>query len=117
MRTIMRRSSTTVATIRWLLFLQLVHLVSPFVVLNPLWSFLGLNQQQQGHSHRRLKLFHNDGDNGPKDRIHKGWDLEPHEFPWMVKIKVGIPTYVDLLHELAMCYTYLSCAREIHHLA
>ena len=24
----------------------------------------------------------------PKDRIFKGFELSPHEFPWMVKIKV-----------------------------
>ena len=25
----------------------------------------------------------------PEDRIYKGWELTPHEFPWMVKLKVG----------------------------
>lgn len=24
----------------------------------------------------------------PEDRIFKGWELKPHEFPWMVKLKV-----------------------------
>ena len=24
----------------------------------------------------------------PEDRIYKGWELKPHEFPWMVKLKV-----------------------------
>ena len=24
----------------------------------------------------------------PKDRIFNGWELTPHEFPWMVKLKV-----------------------------
>ena len=25
----------------------------------------------------------------PEDRIYKGWELKPHEFPWMVKLKVS----------------------------
>ena len=29
---------------------------------------------------------------GAMARIHGGWHLEPHEFPWMVKIKVGRTT-------------------------
>ena len=24
----------------------------------------------------------------PEDRKFKGWELKPHEFPWMVKLKV-----------------------------
>ena len=24
----------------------------------------------------------------PEDRIYRGWELKPHEFPWMVKLKV-----------------------------
>ncbi len=24
-------------------------------------------------------------------RIFRGWDVEPHEFPWMAKIKVRLP--------------------------
>ena len=24
----------------------------------------------------------------PEDRIFRGWELKPHEFPWMVKLKV-----------------------------
>ena len=27
---------------------------------------------------------------GEIDRIYRGWHLNPHEFPWMVKIKVGL---------------------------
>ena len=32
------------------------------------------------------------GDEAPvgKERIFGGWNLNPHEFPWMVKIKVGM---------------------------
>ena len=26
----------------------------------------------------------------PEDRIFRGWELKPHEFPWMVKLKVLI---------------------------
>ena len=26
----------------------------------------------------------------PEDRIFRGWELKPHEFPWMVKLKVRI---------------------------
>ena len=29
----------------------------------------------------------------PEDRIFKGWELKPHEFPWMVKLKVRYPKY------------------------
>ena len=31
----------------------------------------------------------------PKDRIFNGWELPPHEFPWMVKLKVM--SYLTLL--------------------
>ena len=27
---------------------------------------------------------------GEIDRIFRGWQMNPHEFPWMVKIKVGL---------------------------
>ena len=30
----------------------------------------------------------NSAEDQPKDRIFKGYELTPHEFPWMVKIKV-----------------------------
>ena len=29
-------------------------------------------------------------DYGEIDRIYRGWFLKPHEFPWMVKIKVRL---------------------------
>ena len=28
------------------------------------------------------------------DRIYQGWHLSPHEFPWMVKLKVRLYTKV-----------------------
>ena len=33
----------------------------------------------------------------PKDRIFNGWELPPHEFPWMVKLKV-MPYLFLLIH-------------------
>ena len=34
---------------------------------------------------------------GDIDRIFKGWFLEPHEFPWMVKLKVLFSTFIFCL--------------------
>ena len=39
------------------------------------------------HTFRLRKTKHVSIDK-PKDRIYKGWELAPHEYPWMVKIKV-----------------------------
>ncbi len=35
--------------------------------------------------------FDEDGDeiDTPSDRIYRGWELDPHEFPWMVKLMVS----------------------------
>ena len=39
----------------------------------------------------RNATFEDEGDeiDTPSDRIYRGWELDPHEFPWMVKLMVS----------------------------
>ena len=39
----------------------------------------------------------------PEDRIFKGWELKPHEFPWMVKLKVRTKS-IDPIQKILSCY-------------
>ena len=42
---------------------------------------------------RKKQLQLNDDE--AQERIFHGWQLEPHEFPWMVKIKVSPLSFVS----------------------
>ena len=54
------------------------------------------HQQLQPSSQMKTRSRHHNYNNNyrhheapaPQERIFGGWDLNPHEFPWMVKIKV-----------------------------
>jgi len=39
----------------------------------------------------------------PEDRIYKGWELKPHEFPWMVKLKAAFHPDKNGLIKTRMC--------------
>ena len=45
------------------------------------------------HNSTSFRHFDNDDDDDeidtPSDRIYRGWELDPHEFPWMVKLMVS----------------------------
>ena len=41
------------------------------------------------HPDRRKRPGEGGGGTEAQERIFRGWELQPHEFPWMVKIKVS----------------------------
>lgn len=73
-------------SIMWSMSLILVVLIQVIEGLRPFYM-----QEKPPSPISRLwsTLFQAKNVDKPMSRIHRGWFLDPHEFPWMVKIKVG----------------------------
>ena len=73
------RSFLVDAVVIWQLYVNLRRYAS-VIIMKLFLALLGLVLTYLVH-----------GDN--IDRIYQGWHLSPHEFPWMVKLKVSFKSF------------------------